>query len=159
MGRSVNYLSDAVGIVYFDVSNMGWCDVDENGDECEPIFDEYSNDWYDFKFDLIHQLKAKLKSLEKVEGRWDNRKTIIILENGLAELGLSLYCGCASLSVRVIPETDYETQGEFAKREALGNYWIKKNWDKMLNGLDVGYKMLNRIGGFSNGESVYEVRG
>lgn len=184
MGRSVNVLNNAQKIAYFDVSSMGdnteyqfececgeeWtsyeskedceiCESEVEGTEQE-IFDEYQSqeDWDYFKENIIESLKKKYKSLDEVSKEWDNDETMIILRNSQVEFGISEYCGCASLSVQVIAESDYESEGEFRKREVLGSAWISKTWDNICKVLDenVGYTRLGRIGTFSNGSAVFE---
>ena len=183
MSRGVNYLNDAVEITYFDVSSMGQetvykydCECGEqwesygSNEDCEDCgetvtpeedesFDEFQNEmeWDDFKDNIIASLEKKYPSFWEVE-EWDNNETKIILRNSLVEIGLSEYCGCASLSIRVVPESDYEYVEEYTRRENLALSFINKTWNNMMKVLDknVGYTRLNRIGGFSNGESVYE---
>ena len=114
-------------------------------------------DWDDFVGTISDAIKAKYKSFEDVKNEWDGRETRIILRNTFAEIGISEYCGCASLSIRVRDDL-----GEWYRDKditALGENWVDNAWDGILKTLDTKaswLKRLNRIGGFSNGESVYE---
>lgn len=135
MGRSVNYLSRAAHVAYFDVSYM-----------------EDSYEWDDFKDNITSALTDKYPSLSEETRKWDNNETQIILENTHCEIGLSEYCGLASLSIRVY-ESDYNWD-----KLGLAAQWIDKVWPNMLSLLraNVGADQLSRIGTFSNGESIYQ---
>lgn len=155
MGRSVDYLNNAIGVTFFSVdptnSNGLINDQDEEGNEIER---ETNDSDYEFCFDdllgnITYSLLAKFKSLSKVEKRWDGRETRIILENSHCEIGISEYCSLVSVSIRV-KVSDYVN-------EALAENWIKQNWHAMVKTMteNTYHENLTRIGGFSNGESIY----
>jgi len=134
MGRSVNYLSNADLVLYFDGS-----------------FLENEFDWEDFKSNLIYKIKKKLKSYNECD-KWDGNETRIFLENELAEIGLSEYCGLCSLSVRV-RDDDYD---EYFK-EGIAKRHIKQIEKSLVKCLEnTGVEILNRLGTFSNGCGVFE---
>jgi len=58
-------------------------------------------DWNDFSSNILSALKRNYKSLNQPERRFDGNETRIILQNYFVEIGISEYCGCASLSIRV----------------------------------------------------------
>jgi L-rhamnose isomerase len=129
MGRSVNYLTGATKIAYFDVSD----------------FDEQFG-WDLFEDDIKTQLKEKFKSLyEPLCRTWDSNEVKIILENKLVEIGISEYMGLASVSVRISPETSYTGQRGFAKR-FIGA--VERKLEEMSE--------FTKVGTFSSGEAVYE---
>lgn len=183
MGRGVDRLSNAAGVTYFDVSShgyhVGWgdwtcpkCDDRESGYESEPMtcseckvsmtYEAYTDydqdqgqmDWDDFKDNIIATLQKRYPSLETATG-WDD-ETSIILENTFCEIGIAEYCGCASLSIRVKDVDGYydrDTSG-------LAAHWVDVAWTGMIAALDKEMpwaNRLNRLGTFSNGESVYQL--
>lgn len=130
MGRSVDYLSNASKVFYvpFEV---------EEGEEGFA--------WDDFFDNIRYGLKAKFRSLEKCE-RWDGRETRIFLENNLAEVGISEYCGLASISIR--PKEGAEN---------IGENWINKiatSFEQVIK--DNCGETYRKVGSFSNGEGVFE---
>jgi len=148
MGRSVSYLSNAEYVIYF---NADWLNgIDENGEYNE---DEAQWNWEDFKTNLVYEIKNKLKSYDDVE-KWDCNEVMIFLENQLCEIGISEYCGLYSLSIRIKEEEFYTGQ---IKDGLAGNhaFQIRKTLEKCL--INCGVNLLNKIGTFSNGNSVYEL--
>lgn len=129
MGRSVSYLGDATYIAYFDVS----CD-------CE---DGSCYHWEDFTEDITDQLQDKFQSLEECD-RWEGNEDHIILENTFVEIGISEYCGLASVSVRVHEDIDEGRRG-------LAERFIGAVETKLKD-----MSQLKKVGTFSNGEGVYE---
>ena len=131
MGRSVDYLTYAKYITYKDVSE----------------FDE-EFDWDYFEQDLIERLQLQFPSLEDDE-KWDGGETKIILSNSFVEIGISEYCGLASISVRIndgsVYDYDYNLEGLAERFIVFVGEFIVKNFGD-----------LQRIGGFSDGTSVYE---
>lgn len=140
MGRSVSYINNAEYVLYFTFDN------DENIDDFE---------WDNFKLNLISEIKSKCKSFYECE-KWDDREVFIFLENELAEIALSEYCGLYSLSIRAKDDDFYSTYGK-AKEGLAKNFvnQIRKHLEQALN--NCGVKVLNKIGTFSNGEAVFEL--
>ena len=163
MGRSVDYLSNANTVCYEDVSWMGMekrCECEElnphdavicEGCEAdirniEPTYNEGHTD-FDWWIEdiIIYRFTNKYPSLESVD-RWDGRETKIILENNLIEVGVSEYCGLASISMRA-KEDDYDGRiDNLANRMAdyVGE-WMNDNIGDIV-----------KQGAFSNGEGVYK---
>lgn len=134
MSRSVDYLSHAMRVTYFHVSPDG-----ENDDY---VFD-------DFLSNVTSSLKSAFPSLRDCK-RWDGRETRIFLENNLVEIGVSEYCGLASISIRVFL-SDYVN-------ENLAENWISKVWDRMKKVMaeNTYHQHLEKTGTFSNGEAVFQ---
>ena len=137
MGRSVDYLSRAVKVNYFPWPTQDILDDKDNIVGTQP--DE--GDW------VIEDIRETIKS--ESEGfsdcnRWDGNECHILLEGNGVEIALSEYCGLATLSVRP-DDSDEDTELEGLK-------WINEHWDRV----SAPWNQLKRIGGFSNGESVYE---
>lgn len=130
MGRSVNYLNSSTEILYLPF-------------ETEDEFTS-KEDWQWFKDDISDRLIELAPSLAKSK-RWEGNEVRIILENNLVEVGLSEYCGLASISIR--PHQLYWT------KEGLARKWISQIWPKVQKEFET--QRLERAGIFSNGESVY----
>lgn len=136
MGRSVDYLSEAYKVLYISY------ETEYEYEDGEVIQDEFAFD------DVFGNIRCELKSLFpslRDTDEWDGRETKIFLENKLVEFGISEYCGIISLSVR---SKEYETDG-------LAHNFIDKTWDKIRKSLDGFCNVLNRVGGFSDGTSIY----
>ena len=137
MGRSVNYLNNAQRILYLSFM--------EN-EEDEDLAQMY---WGDFE----EEVKSCFSSCPSLENpyseRWDNNETKIILENNLAEVGISEYCGLVSVSIQARTE----------ENESLAINWIYKTWPGICKSFKDHFQgsMLTRLGTFSNGEGVFEV--
>lgn len=148
MGRSVNYLSNAEYVIYF---NADWINAEDEDGEYDEYLAQFN--WNDFKNDLNASIQAKLKSYYKCE-RWDNNETRIFLENDLCEIGISEYCGLYSLSIRAKESNYYD---EF-NREVLGVHHanqVRNSLEKCL--IESGADLLNRVGTFSTGVGVFEL--
>lgn len=142
-----------------DFETCSECELSvEKKEETIYIEDNALLDWYDFKVEIIDALKSRYKSLDTpYRDRWDNGETQVILENNLCEIGLSEYGGIASLSIAVssnLLKSDYS--GDYSLIPLAQN-WIDKVWNNVLKVLDenIGYDRIDRVGGFSNGESFY----
>jgi len=150
MSRSVNYLNRATNVAYFQ-----WPLIESYNDETDEFeqTDEFEES-YIVTDDIQENIISEFPEFERSK-KWDGRETAIILTGYGTEIGLSEYCGLATLSIRIDEnELDYsnydenEYQEQYDKIEA----WINENWAK----ISAGYNQYNKIGTFSNGESVYE---
>ena len=138
MGRSIDYLSNALRVAYVDYDSEY---EDENG---EIVVDEFAFD--DLYGEINCRLKAKFKSLDRVN-EWDRRETRIFLENKLVQFGISEYCGLVSISVRV--------NERYSEYNGLAEKFVDKNWDSVIAILKDYSDVYAKDGTFSNGESVY----
>ena len=141
MGRSVSYLSDAHSVSYFDWPRF------ESGEE-EDYEVEYESATEVIQ-DIQETIKSKFPEFDNAD-KWEGREDHIILEGYGCQIGLSEYCGLASLSIRIDPRQheDGDTE-EISKIEK----WIDNNWPKISK----YYNRYKRVGTFSNGESVYSL--
>jgi hypothetical protein len=148
MGRSVNYLNRALLISYFEWPTL-WIyneetGIDENSDELM--------DGYEVRQDIQESIISEFPEYEYSK-KWDNNETAIILTGYGTEIGLSEYCGLATLSIRIDENLlAYYEQDEYNEQYDKIEAWINENWAK----ISAGYNEYNKIGTFSNGESVYE---
>lgn len=132
MGRSVDYLNRARHVAYFEWPY--WEDEDEN---------QFYEEAHDVIQDIRNVIKERFPEFY-VEDKWDGRETHIILSGYGTEIGLSEYCGLATLSIRVEDDTA-EDVDEVEK-------WIDENWERISE----YYDMYRKVGTFSNGEGVFE---
>lgn len=149
MGRSVNYLNNAEVVIYFHFES----EVNEEGE-----YDDFESQfaWEDLTNNLICEIKSKLPSYYEEKNKWDNRETKIILSNNLCNIGISEYCGLVSLSVACKDGENYWPDNK-AYHEQFSKYHankIKNTLQKIVD--DLTGSRLNKIGTFSNGESVFE---
>lgn len=135
MGRSVNYLNNANYVTY----------INHIGSENEDL--NYMP-WEDFTDEII-ECFAQFPSLRYMRETWEH-ETRIILANDHAQIGLSDYCGCVSISIRVSEDA----------KIGLAEQWINIIWPKVLKIFTdtFGNNHLVKIGTFSNGESIYKSR-
>ena len=148
MGRSVDYLNNALQVSYFQ-----WPLIESYNDETDEYeqTDEYE-DGYIVTENIQESIISEFPEYEYSK-KWDGRETAIILTGYGTEIGLSEYCGLATLSIRIDEnELAYYEQDEYNEQYDKIEAWINENWAKISQ----GYNQYNKIGTFSNGESVYE---
>lgn len=151
MGRSVDYLNHAEYVIYFTAD---WINEHDKDEEYNVLQSQWN--WDDFKSNLTALICKKLKSYNEVD-KWDSNEVSIFLENELCEIALSEYCGLYSLSIRAKDDEFYNSyekvKNGLSKHHAIQ---IRNTLEKCL--YDVGGTLLNRVGTFSNGEGVYELK-
>ena len=152
MGRSVDYLNRAEKVNYFNWPTVWVYDEDTNTDvETDELWD--ADEVVD---DIVNTITDQFPQFNYCKRRWDSNETRIILEGYGCEIGLSEYCGLATLSIRVDEtvldycETDEDADKEYKKTLA----WIDQNWDEIGKHWD----KFRKVGTFSNGENVYETK-
>jgi hypothetical protein len=140
MGRGVATLSDYSELIYLTYEgNLSYDD------------DEAQDDWDDFVSNIVAIIQGRLPSMEgPYRNKWDGDEVKIILENSLAEVGISEYCGVVSLAIR--PHYDVEDS-----KRGLQEKWIASVWPGIEKALGESFpsSVLNYLGTMSNGESVY----
>ena len=146
MGRSVNYLNRALNVSYFQWPTL-WEYNEETGIDQET--DELM-EAYEVRQDIQESIISEYPEYEYSK-KWDNNETAIILTGYGTEIGLSEYCGVASLSIR-IDENELDRFIDYQEQYDKIEAWINENWAKISQ----GYNQYNKIGTFSNGENVYE---
>lgn len=147
MGRSVSTPSNCEAVAYRDISEFGAIFEElENGDfDYDNIVDydsELGRDDFEFFIDGIREeAKANWASFEDCE-TWVGNEDRAILENGHAYIGVSEYCGLAS--IWLVPK-----EGEFEELSAAWCATIAAKFERKFG-------EFVKVGTFSNGESVYE---
>lgn len=149
MGRSVDYLNRSERVNYFDWPILSVYDPETDRD--------VETDEYEDASIVIEDIQEYIRSIFPGFdpcSRWDGRETHIILEGYGLEIGLSEYCGLASLSVRVdegpLEYSEDDEAYETDRQKALN--WINENWDEASK----YWNKYRKIGTFSNGEGVFE---
>lgn len=149
MGRSVDYLNRSERVNYFDWPILSVYDPETDRDVETDEFEDASI--------VIEDIQEYIRSIFPGFdpcSRWDGRETHIILEGYGVEIGLSEYCGFASLSVRVdegpLEYSEDDEAYETDRQKALN--WINENWDEASK----YWNKYRKIGTFSNGEGVFE---
>lgn len=151
MGRSVDYLNRALQVSYFE-----WPLIEYFNEETE----EYEKtDEYEESFIVIEGIQEGIISEYPEFSRskkYDGRETAIILTGYGTEIGLSEYCGLATLSIRIDENSldNYYEEDEYNEQYDKIEAWINENWAKISQ----GYDQYRKIGTFSNGEAVFETK-
>jgi len=149
MGRSVSYLNNADLVLYFNGDFLSG--LDEDGEYNEGLA---QINWEDFYSNLKYEIKKRFISYDDCD-KWDNNETNIFLENELAEIGLSEYCGLCSLSVRAKDDEFYNSYEKV--KEGIAKHHVKQIEKSLVKCLEnVGVEVLNRLGTMSNGIGVFE---
>lgn len=159
MGRSVDYLNNALGVLYLKYDD-GSNDERDMDDSDVPLYSDWdrAEDW-DYNKELIcdavKEVCPNYDSLTRTE-RWGNRETLIILESDYAIIGISEYCSLVSLSIALDDETNdqYWDDSDYIKYK----YQIEEDWAKIEKAIQTAFptSFLKRVGGFSDGTSIYE---
>ena len=149
MGRSVNYLNGAERVNYFEWPKL-FC-YNEETDQDEETEEYEDSDW--IIEDIQNYFIDSFSGFDRAN-KWDGRETHIILEGYGVEIGLSEYCGLASLSVRINEkELEYcDTDQEYQEARDQALAWINDHWDEASK----YWNLYRKIGSFSNGEGVFE---
>lgn len=133
MGRSVSIPHRAIAVCYLDIS--GYDEFDFESDIESDI--EYYQD----------SIKSLWKSFEPCD-EWLDREDRAILENELAYVGVSTYCGLMSLWL--VPKED--EYGYYPQNDNLAVAFCNRIAEKF----ERTFSQFNKIGTFSNGEAVFE---
>ena len=148
MARSVNYLNGA------ERNHVIYLSYDLPSEEGDEDHSQSGTDEWEEYVDFIQEtIEHKYKSFWRCKGKWDNNETRIILENDHAIIGISEYGNIVSLSIAV--NEDHQRNQD----DNLAVHWINQiypNLEKLIT-KTFPTTALNRIGGFSNGESIYEL--
>lgn len=131
MGRSVSYATGSVIKAYIDVSYI----------ECEF-------DWMDFVGDIRSRVKSMWKSFDNCN-EWLDREDQAILENNLAYIGVSEYCGLACLWL--VPKDTHDQYGN-CQGTQLSEPWCLRIAEKF----EKTFSEYRKIATASNGEAFYE---
>jgi hypothetical protein len=125
MARSVSTPSGCAAVCYQDASHI-----------------KNNYDYDDYKRNIMGEAKELFPSMEPCN-QWLGREDLAILENQLAYIGISEYCGI--VAIWLLPKDDIEYTG-------LAEGWCEKAVPKF----DSAFSEYRRIGTASNGESFFE---
>tara|TARA_Y100001934_G_C11910819_1_gene566566 strand:+ start:15 stop:401 length:387 start_codon:yes stop_codon:yes gene_type:complete len=125
MARSVSTPSGRTAVCYQDASHI-----------------EDSYDYDDYKRNIMDKAQDLFPSMDRCN-KWIGREDLAILENKLAYIGISEYCGL--VAIWLLPKDDMEYAG-------LAERWCEKAVPKF----DSAFSEYRRIGTASNGESFFE---
>lgn len=153
MGRSVSSAAGAIAVVYEDVSRFGYApEFDDNGDEINPNeedwkYDEWQAqcDWDCFVDTLQYHIDKLFPSMVKCE-KWLANEDKAIMENNHAYIGISEYCGVASIW---LVNKAYHQDVDHPE---LADAWCEKVKNKFLTVFGKYVKITT----LSNGEAIYE---
>ena len=147
MGRSVNYLRNALQVSYFEWPRYSSYNEETEQDELEDY-----QDGDEVMDDIRESIISEYPNFNRSK-KWDGNDVSLLLEGYCAQIGLSEYCGLATLSIR-IDEDQLPNSWDDNYDEVYDNTekWINENWARISS----GYNQYNKIGTFSNGESVFE---
>lgn len=148
MSRSVNYLNNALKISYFEWPRYYFYNEVTEQDE---ISEDYE-DSYEVIDGIQESIISEFPEFDRAK-KWEGNETSIILTGYGTEIGLSEYCGLASLSIRIDEnELAYYEEDEYNEQYDKIEAWINENWAKISQ----GYNQFNKIATFSNGEAIFE---
>ncbi len=136
MGRSVSTPTECIVICFQDVSHL-----------------EDAQEWSDFETWVFDSCITKYPSLYRAHDVWLGSEDHVLLENDHCMIGVSKYCGLAAIWLRT--KSDDLLATGYADDARLAN--LADNWCSSISkGFESQFKQLQRIGTFSNGESIYQ---
>ena len=133
MGRSVNYHSGKHVVIYTHIEE----------EEIEEFL------WDQYELMILDSLRIVAPSLTECKPEWYDREVKKIAENNLTTVWISSYCGLVSISF--VPVDEGYWSGKNVR--GLSEHWIDQIVSKFKEVLP---NTLNKVGTFSNGESVFE---
>lgn len=145
MGRSVSYPSGA-HVAYSDWE-AGWVSHDPETDE--PLEEGYWDedqahfDWECIVDNFKHTIKVLFPSTWEID-KWVGREDRALMANNYCYFGISEYCGCIAYWVVLRDDLGW-TEGGRAE------HWFKQ----IEHSFEKAFATMYRIGGFSDGTSVY----
>lgn len=163
MGRSVSIPRNTIVVCYKDVSMFGvsnWCyecELETDGpghpctgrgevcDECDQ--DQARFDWEWFIEDIQERATDQWSSLSKCD-EWIEREDHAILENKFCYIGVSEYCGLASIWIAVKQDDCYYDMAV----SNFAEHWCRQIEPKFRE----LFGELRKVDTFSNGEAVFE---
>lgn len=137
MGRSVSVPSGAICTVY----------LHDPADLSQALDDDYPDNWQVFIEDLQTQVHERFPSFEPTES-WLGREERVVAENAHAMVVVCEYMGVVTVSL--VPLASGEMCG-------LAKTWLEKIEDTFRDFIEsrCPNAAMRRVGGMSNGESVY----
>ena len=142
MSRSVSYPSGCESVCYCDVTDFGYRD---GSDEYDEFLGQ--DEWDFFVEDIVETASSNWKSFVICD-EWLDREDRAILENSHAYIGVSEYCGLASVWLKPKDEGS-----DWHLNDTSG---LAKNWcNQIAPKFEKLFGELKKVGTFSNGEAVY----
>lgn len=152
MGRSVSVARGALLVTFtrwYDPSEEYVADLRADNDEDEDWYPEPDqDDWDWFVEDLQESVCSLWPSFTKCD-EWVGREDHAVMENGLGYIGISEYCGLASIWFAPKPNS-YE-YSDTHNREDLARGFAARIGKKF----HASFGTLELMGRFSNGEAIY----
>ncbi len=135
MSRSVESIGD--NVFYFDCSEL-----DED-------------DWENLVLNLRYDLKVKYPAFTVARDNesYPYREQQVIVENRFCRVSISEYSGCGAVSVYV--RRDYGDYSDEPKD--LAEHWILQVYNGIMEIVKKYVDVMYRVGGFSDGSSVYQL--
>ena len=145
MGRSVMTLPDAI-TAFQTFSPSHYCE-EHDGWECEDVGTcsfgcDHSEDFREY-LDWISDEATRLWPSFDSADRWIGNELHVIAENAHSIIAVAEYCDLISINLGANCDRDVAP---------LGEHWRKQVESKFLE----TFSELEKIGTFSNGESVYQ---
>lgn len=151
MGRSVSFASGSVAIAY-QVPDLSY--TDEDG----TLHYDVAELWDDYKEGLRSQIEHIFPSMKPCD-QWMGTEDLAIMENNLAFIGVSEYCGMVSIwlkpkfaSYRWLNSEECIPDEQASRHNNAARHWCSQVRDKFLS----TFNHYNKLGTFSNGESFYK---
>ena len=135
MSRSVSYPTDSIIVCFRDVSHM-----------------EHAEDWDDF-IDYIRETAMEAWPSLLREDKWLDREDRAILSSTFAYIGVSEYCGLASIWIKA---RSWDAYTGFCGSDAA-HAVLAENWcNTITSKFDGLFGELTLLGRASNGEAFYQ---
>lgn len=162
MGRSVIPHPYATVTAYIEFNPSHYCDdcetfTEDNSScpECGQYIGcdyscDHSDDWDSFKEWIVTTAQSLMPSMDKTDrevSRWS--ENTVILDNRHSEVSVSEYSGLVAISLA--PRSDLEGYSDENSLAPLGAAWRVRMSERFTDSLGT----LQKLGTFSNGESVY----
>jgi len=156
MGRSVSTPSNCEAVARKDTLHFGY---PFNEDTQEHDFDagycemQGQDDYEYLKDSILEQAQARWPSFNAVENKWLGNEDKVLLENDLAYIGISEYCGLTAVWLKSKhSELDGSYYAEEASRAPLCEGFVSRISDTFMK----MFNEYNQVGAFSNGEVLLE---
>lgn len=138
MGRSVSYPAGA---------QVAFLPLDTGED------DDFEWEYQCLIDDIRDTVRQVFPSFDAIDC-WRGREDRVLMRNTFADIGISTYGGIAAVWLAERSDTSYAYAREWGRHSALAQGWISQaapRFDRLFGTLD-------RLGQFSNGEAIYQLR-
>lgn len=135
MARSVSTPRDCTAVCYQNATHI-----------------EDSFDWDEFVLSIKEKAQTLFPSMSECD-TWLDREDHAILENNLAYIGISEYCGLVAIWLK--SKTDDYEDSHYAEDIRLAS--LSASWcNRIVPTFESAFSEYKCVGRFSNGEAVYE---